>query len=267
MPAARREDSPMKTDLAKVKPGEIEHRAPDVSVGAMLHTIIEKGISGENVGALEKIVELYERMEAKNAEKEFAAAFVALQAAMPKVQATKPVPNNDGTTRYTFAPYEEIMAQVGPMLKAHGFTVTFSTDYIPGPPQRLVKICTLQHVGGHARTNSFAVRVGSGPPKASEAQADGAASTYAKRFALCDALNITVGGIDNDARSDDARAEGDFITEAQAIRLEERVEQLKVDRKRFLAYAGAATFAEIRASKHDLLVKMLDKKADENVPV
>jgi len=256
----------MKTDLAKVKPGEIEHRQPDVSVGAMLHTIIEKGISGENVGALEKIVELYERMEAKNAEKEFAAAFVALQAEMPKVQATKPVPNNDGTTRYTYAPYEDIMAQVGPMLQKHGFTVTFSTDYIPGPPQRLVKICTLQHVSGHARSNSYATRVGSGPPKASEAQADGAASTYAKRFDLCDALNITVGGIDNDARSDDARAEGDVITEAQAIRLEERCETLKVDVRKFLAFAGAASFEEIRSAKHDMLDKMLTKKAGETIP-
>ena len=79
-----------------------------------------------------EIVKLYERMEDKKAEREFAQAFVALQAEMPAVKALRAVPNRDGSTRYNFAPYEEIMDQIAPMLKRHGFTVTFSTDFGEG---------------------------------------------------------------------------------------------------------------------------------------
>src|SRR5438105_3133303 len=113
-----------------------------------------KGVTGDNVAAVREIVGLYERVQAKDAEKEFARAFVALQAGMPNVKAIRAVPNNDGSVRYKFAPYEEIMEQVAPMLKAHGFTVTFSTEVTD---TRVVKICTLQHVGGHSRSNQFAV--------------------------------------------------------------------------------------------------------------
>jgi hypothetical protein len=143
------------------------------------------------------------------------------------------------------------MSQVAPLLQRHGFTVTFSTDY---KEARLLKTCTLQHVGGHARSNTFAVRIGSGPPKASEAQADGAASTYAKRFALCDALNIV---IDVDL---DARAEGETITAEQADELERRVKETNSDQARFLAYAGAQSYAEIRTAKYPILDMFLVRK-------
>jgi hypothetical protein len=218
----------------------------------MLQAVIERGITGENVAAMEKLVGLYERMEDQRAEREFAQAFVALQSEMPKVQATRPVPNKDGTQRYKFAPFEDIMAQVGPMLQKHGFTVCFSSKF---ENDRIIASCTLQHVGGHKRTNDFAVRVGSGPPGATVSQADGAASTYSKRFALCDSLNIVISHLDNDAR-----LEGGTITKDQADELERRVNETNSDKKIFLQLAGATLFSEIPAAKYDLLDEMLTRK-------
>lgn len=224
---------------------KVEHHslAPaPMPVAQMMQMMIEKGITSENVLALEQLVKLQERLMDKDAEKQFASAFVALQAEMPKVEATRPVPNKDGSIRYHFAPFEEIMRQVGPFLKKHGFTVTFSTDYSAPTsatgPSRLIKSCTLQHTGGHSRTNTFAVRVGNGPPGSSEAQGDGAASTYAKRFALMDCLNIVCIGLD-----DDARAEGGEITPEQARSLFERVTALKlpIERARkFIEWGGGS---------------------------
>jgi hypothetical protein len=173
---------------------------PQPTVADMLQAVIEKGVTAENVAAVGEIVKLYERMEDKKAEREFTAAFVKLQADMRGIKGTKPVKNKDGTVRYKYAPFEEIMEVVSPKLEAHGFTVTFSTEF---DEKRLVKSCTLSHAAGHSKTNKFAVRIGSGPPASSESQADGAASTYAKRFALCDALNIQIDR-DTDARSEGA---------------------------------------------------------------
>lgn len=235
----------------------IESAPPDVvrptpNVADMLQAVIQGGVTEANVGAVSQMVQLYERMQALDAEKQFAQAFVALQSEMPKVQATRPVPNRDGTVRYKFAPFEDIMAQVGPILRTHGFTVSFSSDCKEG---RILQTCTLQHVGGHKRSNTFAVRVGQGPPGSTETQADGAANTYAKRFALCDALNIVIAHLDQDAR-----AEGGHITPEQAEELERRVHETNSDVLAFLRFAGAKTFAEIPAAKYGILDGFLSKK-------
>lgn len=223
------------------------------SVGAMLQAMTAKGVTVDNALALEKMVGLYERMQDRDAEQRFNAAFVALQAEMPRITAKKPVPNGDGTVRYRFAPYEEIMEQVAPLLEKHAFTVTFSTRYEEG---RLVKIIALQH-GSHKKSFEYAVRIGKGPPGSSETQADGAAATYAKRGALCDALNIVI------EHDDDARVDGRPITKEQADSLKKRVRDTGSDEGSFLcfAYRGkAGTFEEIPSSMYPMLDTMLKRK-------
>ena len=231
----------------------MEVARPEPTVGEILQAIVQKGVTHDNVVAVEKIVALYERLEDKKAEKEFAKAFVGLQAEMPKVQATSAVPNNDGSVRFKFASFEALMAQVGPMLQKHGFTISFSSRI---DATRIVSTCTLQHVGGHKRSNDFAVRIGSGPPKASEAQADGAASTYAKRFALTECLNIVVAHMDSDAR-----LEGGAITAEQAAELERRVKETNSNEAAFLRFASAKSYAEITSGKYAILDEFLTKKA------
>lgn len=190
---------------------------------------------------------------AMNAQQQFAVAKTNLQSEMPKVQAMRPVPNRDGSLRYKFAPFEDIMEQVSPLLQKHGFTVSFSTRYADG---RLIKSCTLQHIGGHKETNEFAVRVGGGPPGATETQADGAAGTYAKRFALCDCLNIVI------EKDSDAGAEGAPITAKQAEEIERRVALLgeRVNMPAFWKFAKATKFSEIPSSRYADIDEMLAKK-------
>lgn len=231
---------------------------PQKPVAQMIQAAIEKGVTPENMAVVERLVALMERMEDKAAEKQFASAFVALQSEMPSVQATKAVPDKYGNIKYHFAPYEEIMAQIKPLLQKHGFTVTFSMGFSEG---RVIQECTLQHIGGHLRTNKFMARVGNGPPGSSEAQGDGAASTYAKRFALCNALNI-VTDIDTDGRGD-ARAEGAPISKDHAAYLKELVRETKSDEVAFLKFAGAKDYADIGEEKYDRLVAALHKKQKE----
>lgn len=229
----------------------VERRAP--SVPEMLQAVIDRGVTSENAAALEKMVDLYERMQEKEAEKAFAVAFKALQSESSAIKAMRPVKCKDGTLKYKFAPYEDIMEQVKPLLEKHGFTVSFSTEFVEG---RIVKICTLQHIGGHSRINKFAAKVGSGPPGCSETQADGAASTYAKRFALCDALNITI------EKDSDANVEGDGtkITKEQAASLRERAKATGSNEALFLTFAKAATYEDILASNYSKLDASLRKK-------
>jgi len=237
--------------VAPPKPKRALALAGEIPVAAMLQKVIEGGITSENVAALESLVGLYDRMQAKDAERKFNEAFAKLQNELPAVDASKIVPNRDGSPRYKFAPFEDIMESVKPILVANGFSVSFNARFGDG---RMTSICTLRHVGGFSQSNEFAVRIGGGPPGATETQADGAAKTYAKRGALCDALNIVV------EHDDDARMIGQPIGKALAEDLEKRVEAAGADRDAFLKYAGASSFDQISDERWPVLDELLTRK-------
>lgn len=228
-------------------------------IGAMLNSVVDKGITAENVSAMKELVGLYERMEDRGAKQQFTAAMTALQAELPKVIATRIIPNKDGTVRSTFADYGSIMEAIEPYLTKHGFSVSFTIRY-DGP--RLIAVCRLKHSAGHEDTNEFGVRIGNGPPGSSEAQADGAARSYARRGALCDALNIVV---DHD---NDARMQGAKITPEQAAALKARAVGCGADEAKLLRFAGADSYEEIRCTAFAALDDLLRKKeqATQAVP-
>ena len=213
------------------------------SVALMLQKVIDKGITAENVQALDSLVGLYDRMQAKDAEKQFAKAFAELQSEMPAVAAMKPVPAKDGTIKYYYAPYEELHEQMKPLLSKHGFSVSFNTTREQGT---ITSICTLRHISGHSQTNQFSVRIGQGPPHATEPQADTSAKNMAKRGAFSDALNIVV---DHD---DDARMIGKPIGKALAEELLARVRETGSDMFAFLKFAGVNLTAGDQAAIIDL---------------
>lgn len=246
--------APGKTGEASIVP------ASEPTVGQLLQHVIEKGDPKQNIEVLERLIALKERADAKQAEREFAVAFAALQKEIGVVEATKPVPNRDGSIRYIYAPYEKIMAHVQPILEKHGFAITFSSEI---KDDRVIQHCTLIHVGGHSKTNDFMARIGNGPPNASGAQADGAAATYAKRRAFCDALNI-VAEVDTDGADPDARSLGAPLSHDKVQTLKELVRETKSDEKAFLKFAGAATYEEIGEKRYAELFRALQSKLNSN---
>jgi len=223
------------------------------TVAHMLQAVLDRGVTAENVAAVDKLCLLLERMQEKEAERQFAEAFVKLQSEIPRIQATKSVPNKDGSVRYTFAPFEEVDAQARPICLRNGFSYSFAEG--ESGPGKLTKIFRLQHVGGHSRSNNYSVRIGHGPPGCSESQADGAAHSYCKRGAMCDGLCIVVKGQDNDAR-----IEGGTITADQATSLRDRVRATASNETAFLKFAGADSFETISATKYAMLDQNLRRK-------
>lgn len=232
-------------------------------VARMLSAVIDKGVTQESVGALKELCALYERMQDRDAERQFAEAFVKLQAELPRVQAVRPVPDKHGNVKYHFAPYEDIMDEIRPFLEKHGFGVTFSSDFRDG---RVFQTCTLQHAGGHKKSNTFGARIGSGPPGSSDAQGDGAASTYAKRFALCDALNITITK-DVDGANQDARSLGAFIVPDKVQYLREQIRELGGDAKNGNLFKMAGVeigdYEAITEAIYPVLVRAIDIRREK----
>ena len=81
--------------------------------------------------------------------------------------------------------------------------------------------------------------------------------SYAKRFALCNALNIVIEGID-----DDARNKGDLtpITKEEAAELQQKCEEYGVRMKEFKDFFHIARLEDMPASQLDRAHAMVDRK-------
>lgn len=230
------------------------------TTGALIAAAIQSGITKENVDVVERLCALKEREQKADAERAFAAAFAALQSETPKITACKVVPDREGNAKYSYAPYEEIWKAVRPLLTKYNFAVSYDQDIADG---RVIVTCKLSHIGGHSQSNRFQCRIGSGPPKASEAQGDGAATTYAKRFALCAALGIMIEQNDTDGKNEGS---GERITAEQAEDFRARCLATNTDALKFckwLAGPDATSFDEIPANRWadgDAQLKKREKK-------
>jgi|SRR6185295_18489348 len=248
--------TPIEAELVPQSPPSSAVAKREPSALDMIQSVIERGVTSENVAALRELVALKRDMDADQAKREFTKDFIALQADTPRIKATKVIPDRNGKMRSSFAPFEEIDSQAKPLCHQHGFTYTFSEGAFQ--QGKITKICTLMHKGGHERSNPYSVRIGQGPPGCSESQADGSAHSYAKRGALCDCLNIVVVGIDSDAALEGNLDEK--VSAEQAFELERRVNETNSNHGAFLRFAGAASFKEIPATKYPELDQMLRRK-------
>lgn len=228
-----------------------EMTAPAPSPDQMLWAIVKGGVTSENVGAFEQLVKLSEHMEDRKAARSASRCLRELQSEAKAIAATRAVPDRNGGVRYKYVPYEDLMVLAQPLLTKHCFSVRFSQRM---EADRTTVVCVLTHDDGHAFTNEFTVRTGSGPPGATTTQADSSAGTVAQREAFCDALNIVR------CRDDDARMDGDVITPEQSDELERRVAETNSDVKAFLKLAGAETFATIKTAKYSILDELLARK-------
>lgn len=222
---------------------------PQVPVASLLQTIIDKGATAESVGIVERLVNLHEKMEQKNAEKAFAAAFVRLQADLPVIVAHTLIPN-----RGKYERFEDLMARVGPLLVGHGFSVAFSQDV---RENRILETCHLSHIAGVTKSNTFAVRTGKAD---TDTQADCKAATTAKRNAFCNALNLVIRQDVLSGEEGDAALEGEFITAEQVEYLKEQVKETASNEAAFLRMAGADKFEEICNGSYPVLVRALEGK-------
>jgi len=157
---------------------------------AMLSQAVDKGASVET---MERLLDMRRELKQERAREMFFASLADFQADCPVIKKDKDVMVK-GTKRYSYAPLESIIKQVGPILQKHGFSYTFKT--VPGSDE--VKICCdAYHIGGYAQDSCFSIPIDQGSFM-SDAQKAGSASTFAKRYAFCNVFGISTGDEDND---------------------------------------------------------------------
>ena len=189
---------------------------------------------------LEKLMDLHERWERSQAAKAFSHALMQFQSKCPIIHKSREVSFN-GKKQYNFAGLDDIMRAITPILHECGLSVSYSTEVKEG--QMLVK-CKIT-CGIHSEVSEVQMPIPA-DARVNDTQKMAMALSYAKRYALCAALNIVTSNED-----DDAVCLESTITEEQAATLKDMLEQLAPERHAgFMEYMKVSRLIDIPAKQY-----------------
>lgn len=221
--------------------------APLVRESTPMQLISMAVTGGADPAQLEKLMDLQERWERNQAAKAFGAALMKFQSLCPIIHKSREVAFA-GKHMYNFAGLDDIMRAITPILNQCGLCVSYSTEIKEG--QMLVK-CKIT-CGIHSEVSEVQMPIPS-DARVNDTQKMAMALSYAKRYALCAALNIVTSNEDCDAAGLSAT-----ITEEQAAKLDDLLSQLAPERKaRFYKYVGTEKLIDIKADRFDDIYKKL----------
>lgn len=216
--------------------------------------VIAKAASDPNVDVakMHGLIDVQERMMAKQAEIDFNIAFTAMQLEIPRINASSRIVHK-GVTISNYAKYEDIDTIIRPIMLSHGFSLSFDSK-LSG--NNIIVFGTLAHKGGHSRTAEIPLTLEAGGAK-NNVQAVGSTLSYGQRYLVKMLLNLVFEGQDDDG------AAADFVpvTAEQAKTIREKITSSGATESAFLNYIGAKTVEEIDARKYDQAIIALNKKA------
>lgn len=220
----------------------------------MAQQALDKGVDPDK---LEKLFDLAERWEEKQAARTFDEAMADFQRQAPKIIKTARVAyeaKGGGKVDYAYAPYEDVMDAIGPLLIEVGITPSFDMDMTDTGKCRMT--CVLSK-GGHSRQSSVTIPIPDNV-RINDSQKMRWAMTFAKRCALENALNLVLGK--EQAPPQAAAAEMELLTIDQATTINDAIRETKTNMADFLKWAGVATVSDMPRSKYAEAMRLLDAK-------
>lgn len=189
-------------ELIPAQPQAMERRPPQSVglAGVNIEALLDKAIDAK--AAVEVIKELRQmRMEdqAIAAKRAFDEAMAQFQAECPVIVKQKSVSTNSGQKAYSYAPLEDIIAQIKPYTLKHGFSFTLDSD-VKSENGWVISKCIITHREGHTNESSAKFPLGGRTAIMSETQQYAAALTFGCRRVLCNAFGIVVAGEDSEER-------------------------------------------------------------------
>lgn len=217
-------------------------------------TVIERIASDPNsdVAKLEKMLDMQERIIAKQAEMDFNAAMTRLQQKLPVIHQSSEIRHGDKMIA-KYAKYEDIDRKIRPFYSAEGFSLSFNSKR--QPDGAVIYYGTVAHESGHSRTAEIILPADKGPGR-NEVQAQGSTLSYAKRYLVMMLLNLVTTGEDDDGNGAGAKA----VTDEMVKELEDMIVKYGADRQRFLEHFKATVITDLSAKDYKAAVALLKAK-------
>lgn len=235
-------------DLAEIdEPRTIAQAEP----GNMLPMIQQALAQGIDPDKLSKMLDLHERWTQARAQERFAEALSAFQSECPMIFKRR---KTTGSFSFQYASLDDIYKQIQPILAKHSIAISFRPKHEPGEKAGMMSVTIRIRVGSYFEDSGFSCPVPS-DLKASEPGKYGAALSYAKRYALCAALNIVVTDEDDDAAS--------VVSTISALQMEEiesLIRETGTNIDRFLAWAEIESLAQMPVAKFGKAIVFLKQK-------
>lgn len=202
---------------------------------------------------LEKFMELQFRYEANQAKQAFNKALAAFQGECPIIPKTKNVKFK--SVDYTYAPIEEMVKVIKPILDKHSLSFTFDIKETQDK-DKLLLVTRIRHSAGHSEEASNFFNRMHDDQRMNEAQRAKSAITFAKRVALENALGLVT---EDDPDADDA-----FIpkeaTKEQLTEIRTLISETNSVEKKVLDYVGADSIEEMNGSQAQKALHALKQK-------
>lgn len=219
-------------------------------------TLMDKAVSaGQSVETLDKLMDLQERWENREAEKAFNIAISEFQTSCPTIIKRKEMRTGSGTSLY--APLGDIVEQIKEVLAKCRLSFRFRVQDEGG---QIIVTCIVAHALGHSEETTM--RGGADTSGAKNAiQSIGSTVTYLQRYTLIGALGLTTADEDMDGRMSQ-----DFVTKDQLDDLTARMKSANVNTEKYLKYLKIDKLDELRAvdyAKADQALKDQEKAAAE----
>lgn len=246
-----------------VAPSAMAPASPS-SVGEMLTLAINKGATVEFMKGL---LDLQERMENRDAERQFhdaMAKFLGLCPVMKKSKEATDTRNNGAKRLYVYADLPEISKTINPILATLGLSYSFDSKV---DDKNLTALCTVRHRAGHSQTSSFVCPLGGGasPLPLTPGQKVGGNLTLAMRYALIQAFSLSSAEPDRDGR--DPEDDGSLVNDEQIAQLQTAIDSIDSSGKLkagFLRFVDLESLADIPASKFDDAMRKIEAKRKES---
>ncbi len=215
---------------------------------------------GLDPAVLHSMLDLQERVMAREAEAEYTRDMIALKEELPKITKTGRIvyaakPGQQATS-IPYARYEDISKIIKPLLSKYGFSLSFTSDIFPNPPKLLVHL-TIKHRGGHSeKFSSMPLPVIDSSGGKTDVQGAGSSFAYGKRYVLTGALDIVTEGEDDDGSGQNMQC----VDRDQLYAIERRISEYGVDEPKFLKLLNAPTVEEILQKDYKRAIDLLEQK-------
>lgn len=165
---------------------------PIVSINpeALISQAIDKELT---VDTMERLLAMRKELKQEAAQEAYFQALSIFQEQCPVIERKKKVYDKSKVLRFKYAPLEDIVRQVAPLLRQFGFSYSIKTKQSQG---WVTAVCESHHIMGHTERTEFSVPI---DEKAymNAPQKVASALTFSKRYAFCDSFGIVTGDDDD----------------------------------------------------------------------
>lgn len=188
--------------LARKNSAKMEVVAPPPAAPTPL-TLLQQAIAqGMDIAQLEKLMEMQERWEKRQAEKAFQDAFAHFQSIVPVIKRNKTnkINSQKGAYSYKSADLGEIAKTIKDALRETGLSYRWEFEE---KGNKLKVTCLVSHRDGFTKTSDMEAEKDDSGGK-NKIQMSGSTATYLQRYTLIGALGLTTADTDDDGRGSPA---------------------------------------------------------------